>query len=335
VEPADDARHWLDVLTHNGFDDPERWVSFARQHGFRRVRAERIERCPDCGDPSSCSLGSYVYYSTLIRLERCRGCGLIYADAHIDPVSVRDHFEKAYKDEPYFRIQRRPIFESIARLVATLAPPGARVLDVGGARGDLLVALRELRPDLALTLCDVSEQACRLAEQTHGLRAIQGSSGELTGLDELFDVVLLVDVAYYEADIRALWQMLDRLVADGGCVVMRVPRRAGWIRATAGPRRLLARLRGREAASIPLFNPEHVFVFSRRYLATRLAALGFEQIDFRPSPPLRTRSGWRDLHAAQYRTARAIHRATFGALALSPSVLVVARRAQGSNGLRG
>jgi SAM-dependent methyltransferase len=334
VAEADDSHRWLDVLAHNGFENPERWVSFARRHGFRPVRARRLERCPDCGDPARSPLGSYVYYSTFVRLQRCRRCDLLYADAQIDPELVRAHFEGAYKDAFYFDVQRRPIFEAIAGRVAALAPSGARVLDVGGARGDLLAALRELRPDLALTLADVSEQACALAERRHGLRALRGSARELLRLDERFELLLLIDVAYYEADIRALWQMIDQLVAEGGAVVARVPNRSAWIRATAGLRRLLARLRRREEASIPFFNPEHVFAFSRRYLRSRLAALGFDRIDFLPSPPLHARSGWRALYAAEHWIAAALHRATCGALAPSPSLLVVARRGTAARAAR-
>ena len=326
--PIDDEReHWLRILRHNhGFVDPERWVAYARSHGFRRVDAKPLKMCPDCGAVESSSLGQYVYYSTLLQLRLCGGCGLAYADAHIDPRIIETHFETAYKDEQYFVQRREPVFHEVARLVDAHAPPVGKVIDIGGAKGHLLAAIQSRRPDLALTLNDIAEAACAYARTTYGFRTFHGSAGELGDVGERFDVILMIDVIYYEPDIRTLWQTVDRLSAERCTVILRVPDRIRLI----SMHRMLGALLGRERRetqnAIPYFNPEHIYVFSKSYLWSRLKRLGFAEVEFLPSPSLR-RPGLRGQLGSIYpRVARLIQRATRSSATLTPSFIAVARR---------
>ena len=105
-----------------GFDFPDEWVAYAAEHAFSAVKATRVEECPDCAGSSRSEWGQYVYYSTLMRLQQCSGCGLVYSDVHLDPAIVRQHFEQAYKDEGYFLAGRTSIFEDIAGLTAPSLP---------------------------------------------------------------------------------------------------------------------------------------------------------------------------------------------------------------------
>lgn len=319
-------RDWAELLRHNvGFDDPERWVEFARTHSFRRVRATRVEACPDCGGRPGRPLGAYVYYSTLLRLRPCPGCGLVFSDVRIDPQVLKDHFERSYKGEAYFSGMRLPIFESISREVAARVRHGGRVLDVGGAEGHLLACLREARPDLQLEVSDVSEEACRAA-RSRGLRAVRASVAELARRTDSFDALLLIDVAYYEPDVRTMWEAVARLVAPSGLLLLRVPNKLAWIRLAAGVRRALDRgWRDGLTTHVPFFNPEHVLAFSRPYLARRLAALGFSRVSFLPSPLLVRSPRVRSLLGGAYLAARAVGRLP-GSPVCTPSLLVVAER---------
>src|SRR4051794_13784470 len=121
----------LEILCRNvGFEDPERWVDYALRHSFKRSSATTIPRCPDCERPPVGQLGQYVYYSTLIRLLNCGSCGLIWADAHLDPAIVEEHFQTAYKDRDYFRRRRAPIFQQLVGELDRLTPHGGAVLDI-------------------------------------------------------------------------------------------------------------------------------------------------------------------------------------------------------------
>jgi 2-polyprenyl-3-methyl-5-hydroxy-6-metoxy-1,4-benzoquinol methylase len=310
------------ILREQGFEEPESWLEVARARYYRRVPATRLERCPHCGTEERRVLAGYVYYSNRAHLVECPSCGLWYSTLRLNAETVRAHFERAYKDEAYFEGRRRPILGELAGIVAEGAPEGGRVLDVGGAKGHLLARLAELRPDLRLTLSDMSETACDHARSAFGLDAVQGGIGELAELDRRFDALVLGDVIYYEPELAALWRLLDRALAPGGLVVIRVPNKARWIR--------LRLLRHRSRTSIPIFNPEHLYVFTARFLVRELRRRGFRGVEARASRLLG--KGW--WVEAAFRALRAAGRLVPGA-PLTPSMVVVGTKgAEGDSAAR-
>jgi hypothetical protein len=116
---SDVNQHFRAILENNvGFGDGARWVEYARRHDFSPVQAIAVPRCPDCsGAPRRRTWGQYVHYSTLIHLLECTDCGLVWADAHLDPSVVRGHFEVTYKDDQYFRVARHAIFEHLVNVI--------------------------------------------------------------------------------------------------------------------------------------------------------------------------------------------------------------------------
>ena len=326
--PADDRERLLEILRHNeGFAEPERWVEYARAHRFQPVRAYRLDRCPDCGTTASTPVGQYVYYSTLMTLRRCAECGLVYSDVRLDADVTARHFEQAYHDERYFMVRRRRIFAQLSALVARSVPRGGRVIDVGGAKGHLMAALRRRRPDVAITICDLSPSSCQWAQSTYGFRTVCGTVAALDGAAEPCDALVLSDVIYYEPDLPALWRVLPRIVKPGGSVFIRVPNKlwlidaAEWVAARTRPaaRRALR-------TSVPFFNPEHLYVMSRAYLTRRLRDAGFTEVRALPAEML-VRGGASDaLPVLLYRLANAVHAATGGRVTVTPSMIVTARR---------
>jgi len=317
----------LELLHAQGFEDPELWLGYAQRHGFRPTRSQRLTACPECSAESTRDVGQYVYYSTLARLRLCTCCGLVYSDVRLDPAVIRAHFERAYKDEQYFETQRRRVIEQLARVVDRSAPKGGSVLDVGGAKGHLLDAVRRRRPDLRVALTDVSESACAWARRVYGLRAICGPAMTLEHLGERFDVVVLSDVVYYEPDAPKLWGLLPRLVTNGGSVVIRVPNTLIAIRAGQLAQRLVSTrkawaLRDR----IAFFNPEHLFVFSHDFLARKLRTLGFSAVAVRPAELLIPNEGTHLARLLWLWCSRAACALTLGRVILTPSLLVCARR---------
>jgi hypothetical protein len=321
-----DRQHWLEILGRNqGFADPEAWVSYAKAHGFREVKARKFQACPDCGAFESRKLGQYIHYSTLIELKHCRSCGLGFADTHIEREVICRHFDIAYKDEDYFTQARTGIFDYVARIADSLAPRGGRVIDVGGALGHLLSALRQRRQDLDLMLNDVSPTACRYAQEVHGLQVMCCGIPELVKTESRFEVILLIDALYYEADIRGTWEAIAHLASDSSALVLRIPDRLRAISLMSEPFSLL---RGsiQNQTSIPWYNPEHVYVFSKPYLRRRLLSLGFDRLEFLPSPLL-DRHGWRGVGASSwFECAQMLHALTGGRLTTTPCFLAVARR---------
>ena len=313
------------ILAHNtGFDDPDRWIEYARNRGFKSIMAQNAPTCPGCGGaPRARWLGQYIYYSTLIRLKECAACGLVWSDALIDPSVVRQHFEAAYKDDEYFRVSRRAIFEHLCDVIAELSPIGGSVLDIGGARGDLMAELVARRPDLRVTVNDISRAATDHASHQFGFGTLTGDVDVLSAYTGRFDVVVLSDVLYYEPRISATWDALSRLVGDRGSVVIRVPNRYLLIRLGQMLYRM-SRTSARSAMQdrVRFFNPEHVFVFRKPYLRRRLAEIGFTRVRALPSPTLKQeRLGW--AAPLLFKAAAFAHRLSGQRAVLTPAMVVV------------
>lgn len=232
-------------------------------------------------------MGQYIYYSTLIHLLECENCGLIWADAHIDQNTIRGHFEGAYNSEEYFRVSRHPILDHLASVIADLSPEGACVLDIGGARGDLMAKLVARRPDVRVVVNDIAESKTNWVAENLGFTTLSGGANELAAHQRKYDVVVLSDVLYYEPNLRALWDVILHLVSPGGSIVIRVPNKSFlisigqlWWRFTHTRRQQAMQDRVR------FFNPEHIFICRQQYIRNRLRTMGFLRIQVLPSPPL-------------------------------------------------
>jgi 2-polyprenyl-3-methyl-5-hydroxy-6-metoxy-1,4-benzoquinol methylase len=319
----------IDVLRHNaGFVDPEPWADYAIRHQFKAVDSTPVPRCPDCGGAPRKTIGQYIYYSTLIHLVECEACGLIWSDVHLDARTIHGHFETAYKDEEYFSISRRAIFHDMVAQINRLVPPGGAVLDVGGAAGHLMHLLTGARPDVRAVVHDLSERATRFARERFGLATLCGDLEALRSAGLKFDVVVLSDVLYYEPRLREFWSLLPSLLTPAGSVVIRVPNKLLLIRAAQLASRFNSwRAKGHLQDAVKYFNPEHIYVLSRRYLVARLASIGFTSVTVRASPPLSSSSPLlRGTREVLFHLAGALNRVSIGRLVLTPSMVVIGRR---------
>ena len=83
-------RHMIELLQFNrGFSHPEKWITYGIEHNFEKVQADKLEECPDCSSRSFDFVGQYVYYSTLVSLQTCAQCGLVFSDTRIDPQVIQ------------------------------------------------------------------------------------------------------------------------------------------------------------------------------------------------------------------------------------------------------
>jgi SAM-dependent methyltransferase len=316
----------LEILRGNvGFDQPEAWVDFGLAHAFKVVQATRVSACPECGTVGVPELTRYVYYSTLHRLRECPKCGLIYADARIDPRLVQHHFEATYKDEEYFRRQRGAIFAQIAALVDRYAPRGGRVIDVGGAKGHLMAETRRRRPDLECTVNDLSRASCDWAAATYGFRALCGPISRLVDEPAPYDVAVMSDVLYYEPDLAGVWAALPRIVRPGGSLILRVPNKLTLMR-TALHLQSMGRIarRAEPQVGVRFFNPEHLYVFSRHFLKRALANAGFGAVRALPSRLLGAPGLRGIVNRSAYELARLLSVASGGAAVATPAMLILA-----------
>ncbi len=317
----------LEILrTNNGFVCPERWVDYALEHSFQSVQARKLEACPDCCARSSKILGQYIYYSTLICLRMCNTCRLVFSDTWIDRHLLGQHFERAYKEETYFYVHRRRVFEQLIRLVGSCTPHSGTVLDIGGGKGHFLAGLKQLRPDLHLTLNDISQHACHWAEYHFGLKTIWGDANELERINSQFNTVVMSDVMYYVPELGRLWSLLPNLLTDNGAVIIRVPNNLPLIRLSQLIMRWFTPRERKELQDrVPFFNPEHLFVFTPRYLSNRLKTLGFTPVLPMPSEVLVQNRKWLP-YALYHYIARIILMLSYRKLIITPSFLILARK---------
>jgi hypothetical protein len=165
----------------------------------------------------------------------------------------------------------------------------------------------------------------RFAREQFGLEGVSGDIRSLERHPERYDVLVLSDVLYYQPGLGDVWSILTRLLKPEGALVLRVPNKLAVIRA----RRLLSKIAhaGRRPGledRIRHFNPEHIYVFSGRYLRSRLRACGFSSIRVEPSPPLfGDHAAGRTLAAWLFSLAQGVSLASQGRLVLTPSMLVV------------
>lgn len=283
-----------------------------------------IRRCPDCGGiPTPRVVGRYTYYHKAIQIRECPWCDLMWSDTHIDPTIIARHFEKSYKDDTYFRVSRNRVFAHLATIIDQLAPPNGSVLDIGGARGDLMSHVAGRRPFLTLVVNDISESATQWASDYYGFATITGSAETLVQHQRQYDVVVLSDVLYYEPKLSTLWLALAHLVKEGGSVVFRIPNKyhlisaaQWWYRLTHTSEEQLSQQR------IKYFNPEHIFIIRPQYLWRRLKFLGFSEFKWLPSPLSRDSVAG----AALFRFSDWINRVSLNSVVTTPSMVVVARK---------
>jgi 2-polyprenyl-3-methyl-5-hydroxy-6-metoxy-1,4-benzoquinol methylase len=324
----DSRKEALSILQHNvGFEVPELWVDYAVHHGFKRVRATMIAACPDCGAGVRRSIGQFIYYSTLLRLVECIGCRLVWANVWLDEDVVTSHFNRAYKDDIYFEEARRAIFRHLTQRIARIAPVRGSVLDIGGAKGHLMHMVAQERPDLRVVVHDLSESATRYAAQRFGISTITGNVLALQREQTQYDVVVLSDVLYYERRIASLWSLLPTLVTKQGTLIIRVPNNVLLIRMSQAISTFFQSRRRRALQTrIRFFNPEHLFVMSRLYLEARLQGLGFGEVQWLPSPLLRSTS--HPTNAARMillHVARFANRVSMRRFVGTPSMIATAR----------
>lgn len=325
-----DDQIYLDILRRNrGFDQPEEWISYAREHRFRHVPARTVGACPDCGSSSARRIGQYVYYCTLMHLCLCLKCGLAYADTVLSDEVTRNHWDVVYKDENYFIGSREAIFDAVVDLIDRCVPPHGAVLDIGGAKGHLMQLLKARRPDINAEVNDICEISCSHA-RSRGIPALCCPLKDLHPQSKPYDCLVMLDVIYYEPDVASAWAALGRITGPGSTIIIRIPHRLWLINATQTLGKLFrTQTARRHQTQIRFYNPEYVLALSQAYLGKRLQSIGFDRISFLPSPMPVGRGGKAVCRAA-YRAALTAHRVTGGRLVLSPSQIVVASNALGA-----
>ena len=316
----------LDILKYNqGFDNPKDWIEYAKRHGFGKVRAHKRLKCPECNRTNSRTIGQYIYYSQLMRIKKCRNCKFIFSDFVLDKDIIMNHFEIAYKNQRYFDVLRKPVFNHIVDTVLRRFPNKRSVIDVGGARGHLAFMLKRRNSKYEITVSDISKKACEYAISHFGINSICCSVEELYKQNLSFDIILLIDVIYYSEDIKGAWDSISRCINDDGVLIMRLPNKIWWVELFQIIKGMFRK--NRRADKITGINPEHIYFLNRSYLRNKMANLGFRDMEFCPSPLTYSRNPFKILFSKLiYIISLIIYYLTLKRVCISPAQLLLAWR---------
>jgi hypothetical protein len=141
-------------------------------------------------------------------------------------------------------------------------------------------------------------------------------------------------VIYLEPELQKQWGGLANLLAKNGVVIIRAPNKYVLIRLWQFMIRVINGWAQPEMQDhMTFFNPEHLYVFSRRYLVTRLKGLGFNQVTTIPSELLvRTQSDvW---HRLYFSLCKILFTLSRGKWILTPSLLVIVKNHDGNDETR-
>jgi 2-polyprenyl-3-methyl-5-hydroxy-6-metoxy-1,4-benzoquinol methylase len=271
-----------EILSKNsGFENViDTWAPLVDSLKITCTPSERRDACPYCNNEKHFIIGQFLYYSNLIRLRECRSCKLIFTDVIINQTSQEAHFEIAYKDESYFLYERGDIFKEITLLVDSYTPKDGTILDIGGATGVLADDIRKRRPDLSISVSDISTNACDLA-LSKGFIVLNTSISELPE-GKKYDTILMIDVMYYERDLPEAIKKISDSLSDNGLIVFRGPNKR-WLISFLGNLRKMNSLSTR----IPFFNPEHLYILSPSFIKKCFEHAGAYEVRIVPSAPLK------------------------------------------------
>jgi ubiquinone/menaquinone biosynthesis C-methylase UbiE len=204
-------------------------------------------------------------YSRHYPIQRCRHCGLVYANPRPDEGEVLRAYQEVV-DPLYLQEEagRRLTFQRYVRAIEDVVGPpcGRRLLDVGCYTGLFPAAAQERGWEAW------GVDPCRWAVEEGLRRGVTILQGTLRGLSlpaDSFDVVTLWDVAEHLADPRATFGEAWRVLKPRGWIIIQTMNIRSWLAQLMGP-------------YWPWLMEMHLYYFSPHTLACMLQQVGFEPV---------------------------------------------------------
>ncbi|HUG17041.1 MAG TPA: class I SAM-dependent methyltransferase, partial [Thermomicrobiales bacterium] len=186
--------------------------------------------CPVCGgheaDPALTLVDRFAppEERAPFPLARCRDCGLLRLHPPPDARTLREAYTAFYAPHtrPGLSGRAKGLLErwSVRRLSAHFATP-KRVLDIGCATGDLLLAIRDAGNERVVGVEPVA--AAVAVARSRGLTIHHATIEEAGFSDESFDTVVLSHTLEHVPDPGATLREVRRVLAPGGAVILWLP----------------------------------------------------------------------------------------------------------------
>lgn len=232
-------------------------------------------------------------------IERCRRCGLVYANPRAPEAAILARYSKEYFWNEYLPaagapegkvdlewLDRRhgPMLELIARH----SSPGGRLLEVGTGAGLFLKAAS--RAGWQASGLELSTEGAAFARDRLGLDVREERAEQMSFPPGIFDVAVMFDVIEHLFDPKAVLAATRRALKPGGILVVSTPNFAALSRFVLGID---------WAVLSPL---EHTYYYTEATLAAMLKACGFARTEH-----VRQFAGWGPIETMNYRYTHCPH----------------------------
>lgn len=210
-----------------------------------------------------------------ISMRQCLSCGFWYQE----PIATPDVLAALY-DEEFFSVYEKHFisfrvrqFKKDLKSINELKAIKGKLLDIGCALG---LFLNEAKQDgWDVTGSDVSEKAARYVLEKYGIKVFLGDLERENLEDDCFDVVTAWDVIEHVRDPQELLKAANRILKQGGLLVIRTPNSRGlFLKAVM----LVNLIPGEYLAKIAPRFKHHIYLFSARALTLLLNKSGFDII---------------------------------------------------------
>lgn len=156
---------------------------------------------------------------------QCRECGLVYLNPRPDESSMEDFYPEEYSpfssDRGVVGYLRTVLRRREAAGIAGSLLPGARVLEVGCAAGELLTALRDR--GLEVTGLEPSLHAAEKAHREYGIDVCRGTVFDAPFPGKMFDAVVLRHVIEHFPSPREALEKIRTWLKPGGFLHISTP----------------------------------------------------------------------------------------------------------------
>lgn len=230
-------------------------------------------------------------------IERCRRCGLVYANPRAPEAAILARYSSEYfwteylpaagapegvVDLEWLDRRHKPMLE----LVARAAGSGRRLLEVGTGAGLFLKAAS--RGGWDASGLELSGEGAAFARDRLELDVRQERAEQMSFAPGTFDVAVMFDVIEHLFDPKAVLTATRRALKPGGILVVSTPNFNALSRFVLGID---------WAVLSPL---EHTYYYTEATLAAMLKACGFARTD-----ALRRFAGWGPMETMNYRYTHA------------------------------
>lgn len=288
---------------------------------------ERRESCPLCGSPDTEQKYRIGRYDLKFDTDICTSCGFIFMNPLFDDETVKSFYSEEYYSgkADYSYIDERSIkkfsayvWDGRIRVIHKYIKSG-NFLDVGCSFGGFLESAAKYYTPYGI---EMSEFSCAHAKGIFGDNIHCGTLADHPFSEKSFSVITMIELIEHLADPASAVRECQRLLDDGGILLIQTANMDGKQAADLGP-------------DYEYYMPGHLSYFSRSNLVMLLRNSGFRKVKvFQPvefgllPKLLKSRGSFKSLsdykawlRIASYHMKSKVH---FGDFALTSSMVVYA-----------